>query len=54
MIWSLVIGHWLHYEWTHEEITGLVNSFKLPSIDCQIALAEVYENVKFPSADESN
>lgn len=34
--------------WEKTEIEGLENTFKIDSIECEISLAELYEQVEFP------
>jgi len=36
-------------EWTFTEFSGLEATLNLPSIDCELNLAEVYERVQFPA-----
>lgn len=35
-------------QWSFAEFNGLVAEFRLPSIDCELALADVYDKIEFP------
>ncbi len=39
--------------WLLSAVSGLTESLRLPSIDCDLRLAEIYERVDFPALDES-
>ena len=41
-------------KWVLTDIIGLEAVYKFSSIDCQLALSDVYENVTFPVEDETN
>jgi Uma2 family endonuclease len=42
----------LDQQWLLTESTGLDSVFRLDSIDCELALAEVYDKIEFSNADD--
>ncbi len=34
--------------WLYSAVTGLDAAIKLPSIDCELALGDIYDRVEFP------
>jgi len=47
-----MVEHYTRHEmdlWTLQEVSGLEKILRLPSIGCELPLAEIYERIEFPS-----